>query len=144
MLKIIFRCDYAHIMRRFRKRRKKERYSLLIKEHYKFGVWKSEGKFYKSNGRYYARAVIVNYCVCFISITFGPRFGHYWAIMFARIANRNVLFNAQSMLDFARALWNPRNKGINNVIGYNKRKLIARIALARMADRPCQKSHICY
>jgi len=44
----------------------------------------------------------------------------------------------------SRALRNPRNKGIDNVARYNKRKLIARIVLAWISGRPCRNSHICY
>jgi len=64
--------------------------------------------------------------------------------MFARIANRNVLFNAQPMLDLAAHYEIHGTKGSTMLPGYNKRKLIARIVLARIFGRPCRNSHICY
>lgn len=104
------------------------------------------GKFYKSNCRYYERAasITINYCACFVSITFNARDSAIIEPLCShglRIAMCSLMHN---QCWISRVLWNPWNKGIDNVTGYNKRKLIRRIVLARISGRPRRNSHICY
>lgn len=143
MFKIVFRCDYMHNA----PLRREE--ALLISNqwasHYKFGVWKSENSISLIAVIMSApRSITINYCACFVSITFNARDSAIIEPLCShglRIAMCSLMHN---QCWISRALWNPRNKGIDNVTGYNKRKLIRTIVLARISGRPRRNSHICY
>lgn len=143
MFKIIFRRNYMH--KALLPQPEKEEVLFISNQwasHYKFGIWKL-GNSINLMGNIIGH-VTINYCSCFISITFNARDSAIIGPLCShglRIAMCSLMHN---QCWISRALWNPRNKGINNVAGYNKRKLIARIVLARISGRPRRNSHICY